>query len=413
MLLFTLAFGGCSNGRGVVQGSSDSPAPAASSGQPLSACGSLTTHPGYTQQYLYAGNLWGAPVLTVFKIDASTGALSEMPWSPISTFNGMLSATMDPSDKYLYVSSRAPFGLNHQPITTLETFTIPSDDSQPINRGHIQSGSSDLRLAFDPQGKFFYELPRSNDGQLIPWAVGVDGVPVSAGALIPLSLGWPTTYAFKASGNLVLVGHGTAYEQPLHSQDGVAVYREDCATGTLSLVKNNIFPVANFSAFSRDPIGPNFISASTTGDLVVGWYCGVPLPQSNYQYHVDAQTGVLTVIPDSQILGLCETSFDSSGQYAIGRMEHDSGSDSIAVFRVDSVRGLVETDRYTLPLFEGASQRILSSPIFDLSGTFVYANATEYVIALRLDRSTGKLTLVSDYPQARENSFSPLFIVAR
>ena len=93
MLLFTLAFGGCSTGRGVVQGSSDSPAPAASSGQPLSACGSLTTHPSYTQQYLYAGNLWGAPVLTVFKIDASTGALSEMPWSPISTFNGVLSAT--------------------------------------------------------------------------------------------------------------------------------------------------------------------------------------------------------------------------------------------------------------------------------------------------------------------------------
>ena len=44
---------------------------------------------------------FGAPLLNVFKIDPASGALTEMPWSPMSTFNGTISATTDAAGKYL------------------------------------------------------------------------------------------------------------------------------------------------------------------------------------------------------------------------------------------------------------------------------------------------------------------------
>jgi hypothetical protein len=374
---------------------------------PPPACGATPAPKPYTQQYLYAGDLWQSPTLWAFKIDATTGALSEMPWSPMKTFNGTLSATMDPSRTYLYLSSRAPFGLNHQPIVTLETYLIPIDDSEPQSRGYIEARSSDITLQFDPQGKLFYELSRTGPWEMAAWTPGLDGIPVRSGPATPLNVAWPTTYTYKSQGNLVLVGHGTAIGQPNHSQDGIAVYRQSCATGELMLLKDNLLidEVAEAG-------GPNFLNAATNGDLVIAWGAELPVPWFNFPYRVNPVTGVLTSLPDNRIFGLMQTNFDPSGQFAVGRLMTERESDSVAVFRVDPSKGLVETDRFMIPRFNNDQQRILSVPIFELSGSYIYASSSSYLIALKLDRNTGKVIPVAGYPQIRQNSFKPSFIVA-
>lgn len=400
VLLASLAWTGCS-GLGSEQSATAQPpavSPPATS-LPPPACGSTPAQKSYSQQYFYAGDLWQSPLLWAFKIDPATGALTEMPWSPMETFNGTLSATMDPSRTYLYLSSRAPFGLNNQPIVTLETYLVPGDDSKPQSLGHVESSSSDITLQFDPQGKLFYELPRSGVGEMFPWTAGLDGTPVRLGSAVPLNVAWPTTYAYKSVGNLVLVGHGTAIGQPNNSQDGIAVYRQNCATGELTLLKDNI-------VFD----GANFLNASPNGDFVAGWGVEYAVPRMNFPYRVDPKTGELTAL--SQVFGLMQTNFDALGQFAVGRLMTGGESDSVAVFRIDPIKGLVETDRFMLPRFNNDQQRMLSVPIFDLSGKYVYASSGQYLIALKLDRETGKLAPISGYPQVRQNSFKPSFVVA-
>lgn len=367
---------------------------------PTAACGAAATPPAYTQQYIYFGDLRAGPVLWAFKIDQATGALTEMPWSPMETFNGTLSATMDPTHTYFYLSSRAS-STDRLPYT-LETYAIPKDDSKPQGRGQVEARASDLNTRFDTRGKFFYQLPRSNIGEMIPWSVGANGIPTQAGPAIPLNVAWPTNYAFKSNGNLVLVAHGTAAEKPIHSEDGIAVYRQNCTTGELTLLKDNIVPD-----------GANFLNAPPYGEFVAGWGSEWPAPRMNFPYRVNSQTGELTLLPDSQVLGLNQTSFDSSGQFAVGRIKPLSGSESVAVFRVDPTQGLVETDRYTFPVFGSGGERILSVPDFELSGTYIYASSSNYLVALKLDRDTGKLSLVPGYPEVRRNTFKPSFIVAR
>lgn len=364
-------------------------------------CGASVSVRQFTNEYLYAGDLFGAPQLTVFKIDTNTGALTEMPWSPMQTFNGVLAGTTDASGKYLYLASRAPFGLNHQPIGTLETYGIPADDSMPSNLGYIAANPSDITFALDPQAKFFYMLPRDGTGQ--GWQVTgygpVSGANVStAGTPTALSVAYPTTYAYKGKGNLLLIAHGTDGTYP---PGGITVYRQNCANGNLDLVKENALPGE-----------AQFLSAPTGGDLIVGWYCGGP--HKGYQYRVDSQTGTVASIPGNPISGLCEVYFDKAGEYAAGAMNDANGFLSVLVlYRVDASRGLVETDRYAFPMFNGSESQTINSVAFDASGSFVYSSSPSYLVALKLDRSLGRLTVVPGYPQARQNNFKPLFIVAR
>jgi 6-phosphogluconolactonase (cycloisomerase 2 family) len=377
-----------------------SPATGTQSQNSTVACGSPAPQPSFTQQYIYFGDLRESPVLWVFKIDQATGALTEMPWSPMETINGTLSATMDPTHKFFYLSSRTTLGTTGRPPVTIETYAVPQDDSKPQNRSSVEAYSSDLTTLFDPQGKLFYQLPRSGIGEMIPWTVDANGTAVQAGDKVPLNVAWPTTYAYKAEGNLVLIAHGTGADKPVHSEDGIAVYRQNCSTGGLTLLKDNVLAD-----------GANFLNAPSNGDFVEGW--GVErVPRLNFPYRVNPQTGDLTLLPDSQVRGLMQTNFDLSGKFAVGRMQEISGSESVAVFSLDPNKGLVETDRYIFPLSNGNEQRILSPPIFDLSGNYIYSSSSDFLVALRLDRNTGKLSLVPGYPEVRRNTFEPSFIVA-
>lgn len=404
----TLALSGC---QGLTTAPPSDSSPPATPSLPASCA--VPTLPPVTQQYLFGIDIMETPNVWAYKIDNQTGALTQMPWSPFQTYNHGTAAAADPSGKFIYIASQAPLFGNNTP-QTLETFAI--SDGPPVALDRQEAGYA-LKLDFDPQQKFFYivdgfrVLNPPNDGKsnsIQAYAPRATGVPERAGEPVLNHAGFGSVYAYKRSGNLLLIAHVTETDQPQHTRNGVSVFRQDCASGRVSFVAENIFP----------DMPVLFLAAPATGDLVIAWNASRN-PARAWVYRIDPLTGVLTQRPNGIIEGVQRFNFDDPRQqFGVAVMADDprfaDRFNTVVLYRIDIAQGLVEADRYVqAQLPPGDVYPESGTPIFDRTGNFLYVASTSRLYGFRIDRDLGKLTLLPGFPLTTQTLYYPIFIAAQ
>jgi 6-phosphogluconolactonase len=179
--------------------------------------------------------------LTVFRIDSSTGALSQVPNSPFPDCCGVVLAT-DPTGRFLYVA-------NEQSETISVYAVDPSSGNlAPVAGSPFFAGPRPLSLGVDPQGRFLFA---GNAFGLVS-AFAVDSI---TGGLAPVP-GSPFPSG-RQPNSLVVDPTGAALfvadpGEP-GSSGGVWAYSIDPTTGALS--NTGLFP-AGVSAFTLAVLGP-------------------------------------------------------------------------------------------------------------------------------------------------------------
>ncbi len=117
----------------------------------FSACGATDIgDPPPDKLYAY---VTASPGVFAFSINASTGALTMVPGSPIPTGESSTSHTNHPSGRFAYMP-------NQQPDAPISAFAVdPVSGALELGPGSPYGGSSSPHeVAVDPSGKFVYVL---------------------------------------------------------------------------------------------------------------------------------------------------------------------------------------------------------------------------------------------------------------
>ncbi|MFI5059550.1 MAG: choice-of-anchor D domain-containing protein [Candidatus Acidiferrales bacterium] len=229
-------------------------------------------------QYLYVGYRFGSVspngAVNLFQIDSANLRLIPNPASPsIDVASNPIGMFADPKGLHLYVGLGPNFTSGTQDNTT-NVYSIDSVTGNLNSVGSAGGGTETGRsIAIDPQGRFFFNGWGSVQGFINSGLISpVDGT--SNGTLsISLGMGnFPSAMLVDGSGKFLYV----------EQQGGVFVYSIDQTTGALTLLPGG--PVA--LSFSRgmavaDPMGPYIYEV--TGNALEG-------------FQVDPVTGGLTSI---------------------------------------------------------------------------------------------------------------------
>ena len=180
--------------------------------------------------------------LTVFRIDSSTGALTQVPNSPFPDCCGVVLAT-DPTGRFLYVA-------NEQSGTISVYAVDPSSGNlTPVAGSPFFAGPRPLSLGVDPQGRFLFA---GNAFGLVS-AFSVDS---TTGSLAPIpgspfpSGNQPNSLFVDPTGASLFVADPG---QPAVGDGGVWAYSIDPTTGVLT--NTGKFPAGPFP-FTLAGLGP-------------------------------------------------------------------------------------------------------------------------------------------------------------
>jgi len=229
----------------------------------------LVAHP--TADFLYASGYSG--VVTVFAIDPATGALSLT--SSVTVGNEFIknSAVITPNGRYLYQDDVYPddvfptalqiagFSTN---ATTGALSPVPGSPLSPT----IHSGSSSKLMAIDPTGKFLYAsyefvvVNVGSDGGLAAYSIDATSGALTAVPGSPFGVGGvPNSVAIDAAGRFLIV----SIFPRLGGAPGncLAVLSIDPGTGALTSVPGSPFgPMHSCGFVAADPSGP-YVYAGT------------------------------------------------------------------------------------------------------------------------------------------------------
>jgi len=185
-------------------------------------------------KFLFAAN-YRTNTLCVFTINATTGALTQIPGSPFPTGNTPGSGTTDPSGRFFY--------LTNSYSNDVSAYTI------------------------DP-----------NTGALTP----IPGSPFPTGPYTGLETAYPTTIAVDRNGHYAYVTNEAA--------GSISIFSIDPVTGALTPIPGSPFP----SPFPSSNSGPTAFTFSSDGSLA---YVANQRSGSVSLYSVNSITGLLTVVP--------------------------------------------------------------------------------------------------------------------
>jgi 6-phosphogluconolactonase (cycloisomerase 2 family) len=302
--------------------------------------------------------------VSVFSVDATTGALAEVAGSPFPTGgNGGVALAMHPSGRTLYVVSQASHDIAALTIAAgtgaLSALGVPV--SVPVGQG---------RAAVDPSGKFLYQLELYG-GVVVGFSI--DGT----GALTPLASSpfacgtQPAAIAFDPKGAFVFVAN--------LSSNNLSAYRINSSTGALTQVAGSPFGTG---------LGPSGVTVDPAGRrvLVVNGYAG-----SASVFSLDASTGALT-----QVAGSPFTSPGLSGTVAVdpgGRLVY-SGSYDVAVYDYAASGALTFQRSYRSGGYLGglAPTRGTSAVAFEPAVALSVNGKSKNLSGFTVNPSTGALT---------------------
>lgn len=206
--------------------------------------------------YLYAANTLSFNI-SVFSIDSSTGALTQLPNSPFPVGLPPLNMQLTPSGNFLYVTaSGGQAGSNDGSIVgfsvnagALQLLTPPLTDSDGVNPNG---------LAIDPKGAFLY-VANSSSPSIAIFSIG------PSGALSPVQNS-PLADTYTAPVALTLDAQGAFLYVANQGSSNVGVYSISSTTGLPTVLSSSVTTGAFFTEGS-----PSFVAVDPTGPyLFVG-----------------------------------------------------------------------------------------------------------------------------------------------
>ncbi|HJY77042.1 MAG TPA: beta-propeller fold lactonase family protein [Burkholderiales bacterium] len=335
--------------------------------------------------------------VSVYAIDAGTGALTPIAGSPFATGRQPLGIAVDPSGKFAYVANSSP-GSNSVSAYTINASTGALAD---VPGQVFAAGNGPASLAVAPSGTFAYVA--NLGGDISAYSIDADG------ALTPLA--GPNvaagtnarSIAVDPSGKFAYVANDGGGDISAYTIVGGALTSIDADAGTAG--------IQNFAA-GTFPAG---VAVHPSGKFAYVTNFG----SSNVSaYSIDATTGALTPVPNSPF------STGPAGAHPFGIAVHPSGkflyvtnngSGNVSAYTIDATTGAltaIDAIPGTVAIDNFAAGTGPQSVTVDPSGKFAYVanNASNNISAYTIDPSSGALTALPSSPFAAGTG--PSFVVS-
>src|SRR4051812_8817147 len=299
--------------------------------------------------------------VSAYTIDGSSGALSEVAGSPFAAGVGPVSVDVDPTGRFAFVAN----GGSNNFTDTISVFAVDASTGALTSVGSTPAGRSSLRsMAVDPSGKFVYTTSGGSrtasfevDGFAIDGTTGalspVPGNPFFAGtnpSFVTVDPSAKFAYVTNqasadvssfaintTTGALTSTGRAASGGAPLSvvvhpsgrfvyvAGSGISVYTIDGTTGALTEIPGSPFAAANgFFSIAIEPTGRFAYVANTGGGVSA--------------FAINTSSGALSEIPGSPFgSGVGSITVDASGKFVYALV--DSG---IAGFAIDPTGALTE-----------------------------------------------------------------------
>ena len=347
-----------------------------------SATVTVTSVSSTAGRFVYAANQGGS--VSGYILDQTTGALTAVPGSPVSTSYPGYSVASHPSGRFVYVGNY--YGLTgfSSNATTGQLTLIPGGN--PFFGSAISSFAFGpvYAVAADPAGRFVYAV-NYNTSEI--QAYQVDG---GNGALSQVG----TYLTGQCSRSLIVEASGKfVYLTNECGTSGVWAYAIDANTGELTMVPGSPFGGGSATSVTAAPNGQVLYAISS--NQIRG-------------YTINSTTGALTLLSGFPVTTpACCTSYSGLTVDPAGRYLYAVATGgSISAYRIDAVTGGI-TAVAGSPFVTGATNTFSAS--IDASGKFLYvssyagtSNNPGAVIALAINQATGALTAApgSPFPSA-------------
>jgi 6-phosphogluconolactonase len=209
--------------------------------------------------YLYVANTLSFNI-SVFSIDGSTGALTQLANSPTSVGLPPLNMQLTPSGNYLYVTASG--GQAGSPNGSIVGFSVNAGVLTSIGPPSSSDGINPNGLAIDPKGSYLYAANTSS-GSISIFTIGAPNTPPGSLSEVP---GSPLAGTYTAPVSLILDPKGAFLYVANQGSSNVAVYSISSTTGLPTVLTTSTTTGAFFTEGS-----PSFLVADPSGEyLFVG-----------------------------------------------------------------------------------------------------------------------------------------------
>ena len=318
-------------------------------------------------QYLYAVNA-ASRTISAYRINPSTGALTQVPGSPFAT-NDSLFITINPASTFAYTQDFFN--------GTISAFRINAATGAltPVPGSPFSTGFEASRIAINPAGTFAYVSSMSSH------TISAYRIDASTGALNPIprspfsvALEKPSSVTIDPAGSFIYTNTGS-------------IFSINASSGVLTPVRSRT--LAHGNDISSITISPN------------GTFAYISAQKTISVYHVNAATGDLTSIPGSP--------FSQQAVPEISPSVTINAAGTVAYVADSNLNSYSGISTFSINLSNGALTEIPGSPfvvgtsmapvVLSPAGTFIYQGGTgQSISALRIDPATGALTPISGSP---------------
>ena len=209
-----------------------------------------------TGSLMYIANV-GSNNISVFSIDPTSGAVTQLQGSPYPIGMTPLNMALSPSGKTLYVTGggNGAFGI----VQIFDVTGVTNGTMTPIPGPQIAPGRSPVGLAIDPTGSFLYTANKT-DNTVSGYAINPDGSLASIpGFPVSGPLAGPEALLIDPSGKFLYVANAISNSSNVGSNLAAFSISGSGSTqggGALTLLGNSPFGTASQPSFiASDPNG--------------------------------------------------------------------------------------------------------------------------------------------------------------
>ena len=308
-------------------------------------------------KFVYVGCDSSGTDLWAYAIDQTTGALTPVPGSPYYTapisyqtgWNAWALA-VDPSGKFLYVSTEQPSVLTYQIDSNTGALT-------GVSSSYYGPGVQPSSLGVDPSGKFVYVT-----GMRDVFAYTTDN---TTGALTPVT-GSPFESGFPYMQSLAIDPLGRFVYTTNSNPNGLSAYTINRTTGALAPISGSPFAWATGFYMAIDPSGKFAYVANAGSSNAIG------------AYTIDGTTGTLAPISGSPFavgttpgpLAITNAPSSTSAPFETFKAKVYINEDRKTSFRIDGFFTLSEGNSGVDPVTQNVALQVGSYTVTIPAGSF-------------------------------------------
>lgn len=355
----------------------------------LAAFCPLATAQNASPAFLFLLENGGSPTGTirVFSVNASTGAITEVPGSPFNAGLGPESLALDPTGRFLYVAN------NLSDDVTAFSIDPTSGALTELPGSPASIGGETQAIGIDPTGRFLYVFAINGPGQsLFEFTIdGVSGVLTAVPSAAQPGV-FTTAITFDPMGNYGYLSTGSPDPG---SSNPIVVCSIDFTTGALTPVGSGQ-PVAGGASLAAVSPNSNFLySVDTVTSKLDAFNVSAqglslaeipqspyPIPLNPFSMVVHPSGNFLFVVNENQNFFNAQSPSQAVGSVSVFSIDHGSGA-------LTAVSGS--------PFADGINPL---SVVVDPTGSFAYTTSTTYpngvtgfaqIMGFSIDQASGIL----------------------